>query len=182
MVIILLARDLRLSAATIGFFLSAAAFGGLLGALVAARIARRLGQGPTIWISIGVTSPFGLLVPPAQRGWPLWLAAFGFLVIWFGAVVYNIAQVSFRQGLTPERLLGRMNATMRFLVWGTVPLGGLLGGALGSLIGVRPALWVGAVGGCLAFLPVFLSPLRSMRQLPTQDTPDDHVEAGKMGS
>jgi len=54
--------------------------------------------------------------------------------------------------------------------------------ALGSLIGVRPALWVGAVGGCLAFLPVFLSPLRSMRQLPTQDTPDDHVEAGKMGS
>src|SRR4029453_9214031 len=138
--------------------------------------------GPTIWISIAATAPFGLLVPPAQRGWLLWLAAGGFLVVWFGAVVYNITQVSFRQGLTPERLLGRMNATMRFLVWGTVPLGGLLGGALGSLIGVRPALWVGAVGACLAFLPVFLSPLRTMRQLPTGDTPDDHVEAGKMGS
>jgi MFS family permease len=182
MVIVLLARDLRLPAAAIGFFFSAAAVGGLLGALSATAIARRLGQGPTIWISIAATAPFGLLVPPAQRGWLLWLAAVGFLVIWFGAVVYNITQVSFRQGLTPERLLGRMNATMRFLVWGTVPLGGLLGGALGSLIGVRPALWVGAVGACLAFLPVFLSPLRTMRQLPTRDTPDDHVEAGKMGS
>jgi hypothetical protein len=127
-----------------------------------------------------VAGPFGLLVPLAQRGWLLWLAAFGFFASWLGGVVYNIIQVSFRQGLTPERLLGRMNATMRFLVWGTMPLGGLIGGALGTLIGVRPTLWVAAVGGMLAFLPVFLSPLRTMRQLPTEETPDDHVEAGKM--
>ncbi len=90
---------------------------------------------------------------------------------WFGAVVYNIAQVSFRQGLTPERLLGRMNATMRFLVWGTMPLGGLIGGVLGDYLGVRPALWVGAIGGMFAFLPVFLSPLRTMRELPATATP-----------
>ncbi|HUZ53472.1 MAG TPA: hypothetical protein VMU94_13220 [Streptosporangiaceae bacterium] len=61
---------------------------------------------------------------------------------------------------------GRMNATMRFLVWGTMPLGGVIGGVLGSTIGVRETLIVAAAGGSLAFLPVFLSPLRRMRELP----------------
>jgi hypothetical protein len=61
-----------------------------------------------------------------------------------------------------------MNATMRFLVWGTMPIGGLLGGGLGSAIGVRPTLLITAAGGCLSFLWVFLSPVRRMRELPTQ--------------
>jgi MFS family permease len=167
MVIVLLARDLRLNAAVIGLFTSIAAVGGMVAALLATRISKWLGQGPTIWISIAVTSPFALLMPIAQRGWLLWVAAIGTGVYWFGAVVYNITQVSFRQGLTPERLLGRMNATMRFLVWGTLPIGGLIGGVLGKYIGVRPTLWVGGIGGMLAFLPVLLSPLRTMRELPT---------------
>jgi MFS family permease len=167
MVVVLLARELRLSPGMIGLVYSFGAVGGLLGALVATPIAGWLGQGRTIWLSIAVTAPFGLLVPIAQRGWLLWVAAFGYLVYGVGVVVYNVTQVSFRQGLTPERLLGRMNATMRFLVWGTVPLGGLIGGVLGQTIGVRPALWVAAVGGVFTFLPVFLSPLRSMRELPT---------------
>jgi MFS family permease len=167
MMIVLFARELRLSPGVIGLVFSFGAIGGLVGAFTATRIARRLGQGPTIWISIAVTAPFQLLVPLAQRGPLLWVAAFGLLMYWFGAVVYNIGQVSFRQGMTPERLLGRMNATMRFLVWGTMPIGGLVGGVLGDTIGVRPALWVAAAGGTLAFLPVFLSPLRTMRELPT---------------
>ncbi len=180
MMIVLLARDLRLPAGTIGLFFSLGAIGGLLGAFTASPIARRLGQGPTIWISIAVTSPFGLLTPLAQRGWLLWAAAFGMLMYWYGAVVYNITQVSFRQGLTPERLLGRMNATMRFLVWGTLPLGSFVGGLLGTYLGVRQAIWVGAVGGMLAFLPVFFSPLRTMRELPRDESLDDQAEAGKI--
>jgi MFS family permease len=167
MLIVLFARDLRLSAGTIGLVFSFGAVGGLLGALTATRIAARIGQGPAIWLPIALTGPFGLLMPLAQRGWLLWLAAFGFLMYWFGAVVYNVGQVSYRQGLTPERLLGRMNATMRFLVWGTMPLGGLIGGALGEAIGVRPTLWVAGIGGSFAFLPVLLSPLRTARELPT---------------
>jgi MFS family permease len=167
MLVVLLARDLRLSPGTIGLFFSFGAVGGLLGALVATRIAARIGQGPAIWIPIAVASPFQLLLPIAQRGWLLWAAAFGFLVYGVAVVVYNITQVSFRQGLTPERLLGRMNATMRFLVWGTVPIGGLIGGVLGKYLGVREALWVAAIGGMFTFLPVFLSPLRTMRELST---------------
>ena len=67
----------------------------------------------------------------------------------FGAVVYNIQQVSLRQAICPERLQGRMNASMRFLVWGTMPLGSLTGGALAVTIGLRPTLFVGAIGALL---------------------------------
>lgn len=167
MQIVLLARILRLSPGYIGLFTSVSAIGGLIGALTATRVSRRLGQGPTIWIIPAVTAPFAILLPIAQRGWLVWLAAAGGAVWWFGAVVYNITQVSFRQGLCPERLLGRMNASIRFLVWGTLPLGSLLGGVLGQTLGVREALWVGAIGGMFAFIPVFLSPLRTMRELPS---------------
>jgi MFS family permease len=161
MMIVLLARDLRLSAGTIGLVHSVGAVGGLVGALLATGIARRLGQGRTIWMAIAASAPFALLFPLAERGWLLWVSALGGFVYWAGAVIYNVAQVSFRQRLTPERLLGRMNATMRFLVWGTLPLGGILGGILGETIGVRPTLWVAAIGGLFAFLPVRFSALKA---------------------
>lgn len=174
MLLVLLADRLALPAGAIGLFLSISAAGGLGAALIARRVADVLGQGPTIWMSLAVTAPFGLLAPLAQRGPLLWVAAFGMAVGWCGAVVYNITQVSFRQGLTPERLLGRMNATMRFLVWGTIPLGAFTSGVLGQWVGVRATIWIGAIGGCLTFLPAFLSPLRSMRELPRQ--PESTVE------
>jgi predicted MFS family arabinose efflux permease len=184
MLLVLLADELKISPGMIGLLMSVGSIGGLVGAFTAMRIAKWLGQGPTIWISVAVTAPFGLLIPNVQAGWTLWLGAFGFGVVMFGGVVYNIAQVSFRQGLTPERLLGRMNATMRFLVWGTMPLGGLIGGVAGQHLGVRETVWIGMVGGCLAFLPVFFSPLRTMRELPRhsdqepgEQRPEDHEEA-----
>jgi MFS family permease len=169
MLIVLLADGLGQSAGTIGVFFSISSVGGLIGAFTAMRIARWLGQGPAIWISVAVSAPFGLLMPLVQPGWLLWAAAVGFAITMFGGVVYNVIQVSFRQGLTPERLLGRMNATIRFLVWGTMPLGGLIGGVLGEFVGVRETVWIGMIGCCLAFLPVFLSPLRTMRELPRHE-------------
>ena len=119
-----------------------------------------------IWISALFCGPANLVLPFVHRDWTLGLMAAGQVFMWAAVVVYNITQVSFRQGLCPPHLLGRMNATMRFLVWGTMPLGAFLGGVLGSTIGVRETLLVAAVGGSLAFLPVFVSPLRRMRELP----------------
>jgi MFS family permease len=168
MLVLFLVRDLGQPPSVLGLVLSIASVGGLLGALTATRIARWLGQGPTIWISMAVAGPFGLLWPLAQADWRMWVAAVAGGVSWFCGVVYNITQVSFRQGLTPEPLLGRMNATMRFLVWGTLPLGGLVGGLLGQHLGVRETIWVAAIGGLLPFLAPFLSPLRRMRELPTE--------------
>ncbi|MDP9848127.1 MFS transporter [Streptosporangium lutulentum] len=167
MLLVLLARELHLSAGTIGIFYSIASVGSLLGALTATKIATRIGQGPAIWVPIAIAAPFQLLIPMAQPGWLLWTAACAYLVISCCVVVNNVTQVSFRQRLTPEHLLGRMNATMRFLVWGTTPIGALIGGVLGQLLGPRPTLWLAAIGAAIPVLPLILSPLRHLRELPT---------------
>jgi hypothetical protein len=86
----------------------------------------------------------------------------------WGVVAYNVTQVSFRQRLCPPALLGRMNASVRFLVFGTMPLGGLLGGTLGSWIGVVPTLWIAVAGQGLAAFWVVASPLIRMRDLPDE--------------
>jgi len=164
---VLLARELGLSAGWIGLIASTSAIGGLLGSVLAGRFAEKVGQGPAIWISAAISGPCAFVVPFVHRDWSLGLLALVQVVMWMSVVVYNITQVSFRQGLCPPELLGRMNATMRFLVWGTMPVGALIGGVLGTTFSVRTTLLVAAVGGTLAFLPVFLSPLRRMRELPS---------------
>jgi MFS family permease len=172
------ASGLNLSAGTIGLLFSATAVGGVFGAMVARRFAGWVGQGPALWISIAIGVPAVLPMPFVQRGWLLWLLAAGQVVFGASIVVYNITQVSFRQLLCPERLLGRMNATIRFAVWGTIPIGSLLGGILGATIGLRPTLWVAVAGSLLAVLPVFLSPLRTMRELPTEYVPEGVEPSG----
>jgi MFS family permease len=178
---VLLARDLHLSPGVIGLLTSTAAVGGLLGSLVTTRVATRLGQGPTIWISAAVFAPTAFVIPFVHRDWTLGLYAAAQLIMWGSVVIYNVTQVSFRQALCPPHLLGRMNATMRFLVWGTMPLGALLGGVLGASIGVRSTLLVVAICSCFTFLPVFLSPLRRMRTLPSY-VPDDGTQSSLVES
>ena len=166
---VLLARTLHLSAGVIGAINAVSAVGGLVGSLLAARVAARLGQGPAIWVAILVAGPTGLVAPFLQRNWTIGLLVVAQLVFWVSTVVYNVTQVSFRQAVCPPHLLGRMNATIRFLVWGVLPLGGLLGGVLGTTIGVRATLLIAGVGGFLPVLPVLFSPLRRLRRLPEYD-------------
>jgi hypothetical protein len=92
----------------------------------------------------------------------------GLFFVSLSAVVYNVNQVSFRQRLCPDRLLGRMNASMRFVVWGVLPLGGLLGGVLGAVVGLRSTLWIGYIGEALASIWLFASPMRTMRDFPDE--------------
>jgi hypothetical protein len=73
------------------------------------------------------------------------------------------------QAITPERLLGRMNASRRFVVWGVIPLGSLTGGVLASTIGLRPTLFVAAIGASLAVVPLLFSPVRSLERVPDVD-------------
>jgi MFS family permease len=166
-----LARDIGLSPAVIGIVLAAGNTGPLAGAVLANRIAKTLGVGRTILFSAMLMGPPLLLVPLAPREpGPLtfcMLAASSFIV-GFAAVVYNITQVSLRQALTPERMQGRMNATMRFIVWGTIPAGQMLGGAMASMLGTPVALWLGAIGVVFSFLPILLSDVPSIRDMPAQ--------------
>ena len=85
----------------------------------------------------------------AARASALWLVAAAFTVVICGSVIFNVTSVTFRQRMAPAHLLGRVNATMRFLILGLMPVGALIGGALGSTIGVRNTLWFGCVGGAL---------------------------------
>jgi hypothetical protein len=180
MLIVYFARNLQLTPGVIGLVFSVGSVGGLIGAFLTSRVVGWLGQGPTIWMSTVVGGLAALLVPLAAHGWRLWLAAAGLLAGSVARVIYNVTQVSFRQAITPERLLGRMNATMRFVVWGTIPLGALISGLLGSTIGVHRTLWVGAVGALVPIFPVFFSPLRNLRSLPA-DAGEDHPAPADSG-
>jgi MFS family permease len=168
LLVLFVLRTLQLSETTLGFVFSVGAVGGIVGAATAARFARRVGEGRAIPLSALVCAVAGVAVPLAAVAAPVVLLISGWLVTSWGVVAYNVTQVSFRQRLCPPGLLGRMNASVRFIVYGTMPLGGLLGGVLGELIGVVPTLWVGAAGGVLACVPVVLSPLLRMRDLPRE--------------
>lgn len=166
-------RVVGLDEAGLGLVFSLSAVGGLLGAVAAERMARWVGEARIIPVSAvagGLTYALNPLASTLSGVVPaevvLVLAGFGFS---FWVVVYNVAQVSFRQRLCPPALLGRMNASVRFIVWGSMPIGGLLGGWLGTAVGVAPSLWVAAIGMTLAALPVALSPLRTLTALPRPD-------------
>ena len=158
-------RQLNLSAGTIGFVFAIGNVGYLVGAITSNRIAGKVGVGPAIVLgaAAGIAA---LLVPLAPESGPIPLLIASQLIISFGLPLYNITQVSFRQAITPERLQGRMNSVMRFIVWGVIPLGTLAGGGIASAMDLRAAIWVGAIGMSLAFLPVLLSPVRTLREMP----------------
>jgi MFS family permease len=163
-------RHLGLTPALMGLIGAIGATGWLAGSASADRLRRKLGVNGATILGASLTGPAALLVPLAPKHHLAipFLAASG-AIMGFGAVVYNIQQVSLRQAITPERLQGRMNASMRFLVWGTIPLGSLVGGALSSAFGVRTAIFVGACLGFVSVFPILLSPLRTLREFPEPD-------------
>jgi MFS family permease len=167
-------RVLHLSSVELGAVFAVGSVGSIAGALMANRLQRRLGVGRAIVSYAVLFSSAGIAFPLAPRSFPLPVLIAGMAVFGFSSVAYNITQVSLRQAITPERLQGRMNAAMRWVVWGTIPLGTLAGGAIGQAFGLRTALWVGAIGGIPVFLWVLLSPVRSIRTMPepvTEPTP-----------
>ena len=164
-VLVYLVRGLDLSPAVIGVVLMAGNVGFLVGALLASRFSRWLGLGPAIVLGSACGIAI-LLIPlaPASRPIPFLLAAE--LVATFGVAIYNILALSLRQSIAPPRIHGRMNAVMRFVVWGVIPLGTLLGGTLASTFDLKTAIWIGAIGNAFAFAPLVLSPVRWLRETP----------------
>jgi MFS family permease len=164
--IIFLIRVLHVHPAYVGLIFALAAIGGILGGVLAGRLARWIGSARVIWFSILVIGVPQILPALAEPGWRVALFPIGFAFTFFSSVVYNVAQLSYRQMVTPAPLMGRMNAAVRWIVWGTMPLGAFIGGALGTAIGIRPTLWIGFIGSWAAGFLVYFSPLRRMRDLP----------------
>lgn len=153
LILIYAARSLHLGAAVIGAIFAAGNAGIAIGAGAASRVVRRVGTG---WAAAAGTTAEGLgllLVPLAHGEWAIPGLVVAQIVRTTGIVTFNIAQVSLRQHITPDSILGRVNATMRVISWTLIPVGALLGGGLGSLIGIRLTLFVGAGLGALAVIP-----------------------------
>lgn len=165
---VLFVRELGLSAGVLGLYWAAGGLGVLIGARCARPIGRLLGHGRTLGLAGLWMAPTALLLPLVDRGVWLWVAGAGWMLMMFKVGVDNVLGVSLRQRLTPDPLLGRMNATFRFMLTGAIAVGSATAGLIGEFAGLDAALWTGA--GCLslAFLPVFLSPVRRRRELPRQ--------------
>jgi Transmembrane secretion effector len=160
-----LIRTVGVSAGVAGMLFSTGSAAAVLAAASTTKLARWLGSARVIWLSVAVTSPFNLLVALTYDDWRLAFFVLGVTVSSGGQLVYAITQLSYRQAVVPSAILGRVNATMRFLVMGALPIGGLLGGGLGAVIGVRPTLLILALGLAVAPIFVVLSPLRRVRDV-----------------
>jgi len=159
--------DLHMSVPEFGAAFGLGSLGGVLGALIATRVARRIGVGRSIILGATLSSFVLLLVYFATPSDAFLLFASVSFVSSIGVLIYNITQVSYRQALVPRDIQGRMNATMRTIVWGVIPMGSLLGGASSVLIGVHSTVGLMLVLSSLGFLWATFSPVRSVKDFPS---------------
>lgn len=160
-------RSLGITAGLLGIVYAIGNAGFVVGAVWAGRLSRRFGIGPTMLGSIllsGLPLVALSLAPRGPGALPLLVA--GGLVASFASVVFGTNQVSLRQAMTPVGFEARMTATMRFVAFGAVPMGSLLGGVLASTLGVRETLLLVAFLGSVSFLPLARSPVRHLKTIP----------------
>ncbi|MFI1013511.1 MFS transporter [Streptomyces sp. NPDC020965] len=179
---VLFVRELGLSAGVLGLYWAVGGIGIFLGARCARAFAARLGYGPAIVATGLCAAPAALLIPPLDRGGWLCLAGAGWLLITFRIGVDNVLSVTLRQRQTPDPLLGRMNATFRFMLTGATAVGSALAGLIGELSGVRTALWAGAGILALACLPALFSPIRTRWEPPPPPPPPTQAPAQAPGA
>jgi MFS family permease len=166
--VLYMARDLGLGPIGIGLVLATGGLGSLAGALVGAPATRRFGFGPVLLASALGFGLTGLLVPLAVLvpRYALALVVAAEFGQWMAILVYYVAAISVRQALTPDRLQGRVNATIRFVAGSMLPVGALAGGALGGVIGLPLTLVVAELGTLLGVVWIAASPVRKLRALP----------------
>ncbi len=156
-------KQLHIAPGTLGLILGCGAVGGLIGAMVAGRVARWVGIGPALILGMVAFPAPLILIPLAHGPIPLFVAE---LLSALGVMLLDIAAGSLQTAATPHNRLSVVSGFKRMVNYGIRPVGAVLGGALGTFIGVRPALWVAAIGGLLGVLWIVFSPLRTMRELP----------------
>lgn len=162
-VFLVLLTDLGLSASTLGIVLSVAGGCSVVAALAVERLVRLGGLGPVALASCVLAGAVSLVLPLADTGPALVLVTVGFGLASAFIVVSNVVQVSVRQMICDPRYLGRMSATIRFVIWGAVPIGSLAGGFAAGTFGVRTTLWLTVVGELLSVIPLWWSGLRRIR-------------------
>jgi MFS family permease len=166
LLVVFLVRVIGLTPGSVGLLTAIPGIGGILGAVLTGRITARLGTARGLLISTLFAVPFGLLIPLTGPGLRLAFYVMGSLLAYTGIAVGNIIIAAFRQSYSPPGMCGRVTATMRFLIFGTSPIGALLGGSLGTWLGVRDALWVLLGAVALSGTLLLTRALTSRRDLP----------------
>jgi len=172
-VIVYYVRDLHWSPTEIGVVMAIAASGLVGGSLVNERLVARLGIGAMIAFSGIVFSATLVATPlvPAANAAPI-IAAIGFAGSTAGFFA-NVNQLTLRQAITPQRLLGRMNSVVRFMYWGTIPLGSLLAGLAAGPFGLRATLVAAGIGSIASCIPIMVSRIRSATVTADARAPGD---------
>ncbi|GAA2992055.1 MFS transporter [Actinokineospora diospyrosa] len=162
-----LARDLGLSPATVAVVVFVGSLGAVVGVLTMGRINKWLGLGPAIVFSMCVTSAGGLLLATANGStiWAVVIVGAGFTLINASQPLFNVNVISIRQIITPRHLMGRTTAAIRFLVWGTLPIGALAGGFLGQAFGTKATIIGIGAGYLIPAAMTLVSPFRRIRQI-----------------
>ena len=164
--VLFLVRAVHLAPASVGLLMGVTAIGSVVGAVLARGLGERYGTARALMFGIALSSPFALLIPLTTRGAGLAFFVVGQFVLFLGILVYNVTIAAFRQAYCPPHLLGRVVASMRFVLFGTMPLGALFGGVLADTAGLRGAAWLLLAGNLLGAVVLVASPLRRMRDLP----------------
>ncbi|MGQ4491023.1 MFS transporter [Streptomyces sp. SAS_281] len=176
--VVFLVRTVGLNPAMVGLLLTSGSAGGIVGALMATRVSRRLGTARGLLLLQVATAPFVLLLPMTTAGPGLLLFATGAFLVGIGVSVANIVVGSFRQIYCPPRMLGRVVATAMMINHSTIPLGSLLGGMLGDAVGYRPAMWIMTGIVAPSWLILATGPMRRERDLPQTHKPEQaHAES-----
>ena len=162
-------RILGLNAGLIGVILALGQGGGILGAVFAGRMAAKIGAGPSFILAMASFGPGVLLIALADQSTAIAFLALGWALASFATSVTAVLGVGIRQAMVPQRLQGRVVGATRTVILGIAPIGALAGGGLAAAFGLRAALLVGAGIGCVAFVPLLLSPARTLRQLPAME-------------
>lgn len=164
-VIVFLVRTVHLSPAAIGLLSSAGLTGAVLAAVTARRLANRLGSARTLLAACFGLGAAQLVLPLTAHGVRLACYVISEFPAAFCIITINVVQISFRQAQCPPHLLGRMNATMGFMLRATAPVGSLLAGVVGSAFGLRTTLWCAGVGLVLAPIWLLCAPIARSRNL-----------------
>lgn len=163
--LLFLVRVLNVKPIWAGLLTAVGSLGGIIGGMVVPSINRRIGSARIIWFSLLVFDVPSLLLPLAEPGWRVVLFVLGYAVSFFSCTLFAASQLAYQQAVCPPDLRGRVNAAGRWLVRGTLPIGGLLGGLLAAVIGIRSSIWIAYAGEWAAGFLVFFSPLRQVRDL-----------------
>jgi Transmembrane secretion effector len=161
-----LVRDLEAPAALVGFLLAAEGIGSLAGAALVPSVVRAVGSARACLVAGFVSVGGAFLVPVGDGVLGYAMFALGSVVFAAGVVVLSTATRTYRQIASPPEMLARVMATVRFVSWGAIPLGGLTAGALATWLGVRDTLFVLAALTLLSPLILMASPVRHLRDLP----------------